>query len=92
MRIEGCDLIYLGQRHPHFVRQRDQMVGGQASVLVLYRVKMFDQQVTCTWRVAKEGADLVQRVRIELPTLCMGHGSSAAAWMSVSLYARAFSS
>ena len=74
MRIEGRDLIDLGQREPHLVRQRREMRRGEMPVVVLDQVQMLDQQVAPARPVGQQRAHLVERLRVDLAALwaCAG--------------------
>ena len=45
MRVEGRDLVDLGQRHLHLGGERGEMRGGEMAVVVLDEMQMLDQQI-----------------------------------------------
>src|SRR5262249_55446287 len=53
----------------HLLRQRGEMRRGKVAVAVLDQVQVLDQQVAPALAVAKQGAHLVERTRINLPAL-----------------------
>ncbi len=69
MVIEGRDLVDLGLRQPHFLRQRRQVRRRQAAVAVLDLVQVLDQQIGAARGVAQQGAHFVQRLRLDAPAL-----------------------
>ena len=66
MRIESRDLVDLGQRHLHLVRQRGEMRGGQMAVMVLDQMQMLDQQIAPARPVGEQRLHLVERRGIDL--------------------------
>ncbi len=52
--VEGGDLIDLGQRHPHLVRECGQMGRGDAEVAILDEVEVLDQQIPAARLVGEE--------------------------------------
>jgi hypothetical protein len=82
MVVEGGDLVDLGERHAHFLRERRQVRGSQVAVSVLNAVQVLDQQVAPTGRAAEQPAHLPQRVRVDAASLGRGtdfalHGDGA---------------
>src|ERR1700687_613103 len=69
MRVEGCDLIDLGQSEPHFLCQSGEMRGREMTVAILDQVQMLDQQIAPTLTLAKERAYFVKRARVDLAAL-----------------------
>ena len=69
MGVERGDLVDLDQRKPHLVRERHEMAGVQAAVVVLQQMQVLDQEVAPARAVAEERAHLVERLRIDLPPL-----------------------
>src|ERR1700687_6280358 len=69
MRVEGCDLIDLGQSEPHFLCQSGEMRGREITVAILDQVQMLDQQIAPTLTLAKERAYFVKRARVDLAAL-----------------------
>ena len=45
MRVEGRNLIDLGERHLHFGGERREMSGRKIAVLILNQMQMLDQQI-----------------------------------------------
>jgi hypothetical protein len=45
MGVEGRDLVDLGERELHLLRQRGEMRGGEITVAVLDQMQMLDQEV-----------------------------------------------
>src|SRR5206468_1125155 len=66
MRIEGCDLITLGQSEPHLLRQSGKMRGGEMTVTILNEMQMLDHKIAAALAVAEESAYLFARLRIDL--------------------------
>jgi len=67
--VEGRDLVDLGERQPHFLRQRGEMRGGEVAVLVLNQMQMLDQQVAPARPLTEQGADLIERFQVDLTPL-----------------------
>ena len=62
MRVEGRDLVDLGERKLHLVRQRREMRGGEMAVMVLDQVQVLDQQVAPARLVDQQRAHLFERL------------------------------
>ena len=69
MGVEGRDLVDLGQRELHLLRERGEMRGGEMAVVVLDQMQMLDQQIAPARAVAEQRAHLVERLRIDLAAL-----------------------
>ena len=69
MGVEGRDLVDLGQRQLHLLRQRGEMRGRQMAVPVLDQMQMLDQEIAPPRPRAQQRAHLVERARIDLPAL-----------------------
>ncbi len=67
MRIEGRDLIDLGQRQFHLGGERGEMRGGKTAIGVLNEMQMLDQQIAPARLVAEQRAHFLERLRIDLP-------------------------
>ena len=82
MGVEGRDLVDLGERELHLLRQRREMGGGEMAVAVLDQVQMLDQQVAPARAIAEQRAHLVERLRIDLAALGRARRLAAAAgWL-----------
>ena len=66
MRVEGRDLVDLGQRELHLLRQRGEMRGREMAVAVLNQMQMLDQEIAPALAVAEQRAHLLERPRIDL--------------------------
>ena len=66
VRIEGRNLVDLGQRKLHFLRKGCKMRGGEMAIVVLDQMQMLDQQIAPARPVDKQIAHLRQRLRIDL--------------------------
>src|SRR5215472_11086341 len=69
MRVEGCDLIGLGQRQPHLVRKGGKVRGREIAVAILNKMQVLDQQIAAALAIAEQRADVRERLRIDLATL-----------------------
>ena len=76
--VERRDLVHLGHREPHFLRQRDDVRSRNAAVGVLNPVQMLDQEVAPPRRVAEQRAHLGQRLRIDSAALGSGRAARRA--------------
>ena len=65
MRVEGRDLVDLGLRHLHFVRERGEMRGGEMTVLVLDEMQMLDQQIAPSRPIGEQRLHVLERLRKE---------------------------
>ena len=63
--IEAGDLVDLGLRQPHLLRQRGEMRGREVAEAVLDLVQVLDQEVALTRLVAEERLHLRQRLGID---------------------------
>ena len=61
MRVEGRDLVDLGQRQLHLGGERREMRGREMAVAVLDEMQMLDQQIAPARPVAEQRAHLVER-------------------------------
>src|SRR5690606_1924951 len=76
--IEGGDLVDLGRREGHLACECYQVHVAQAAVGVLNEVQVLDQEVGPARGVAEQGADLGQRLIIQLASLGRGAEGDAA--------------
>ena len=61
MRVEGRNLVDLGERKPHLARKRGEMRRGEVADAVLQQVEMLDQQVAAARPVAEQRPHLFER-------------------------------
>ena len=66
--IETRDLVNLGLRQSHFLRQRGKMSCREAGVTILNQMQMLDQQIGLTRHRAQQLLHFNQRRRINAPT------------------------
>ena len=69
MRVEGRDLVDLGKRELHLLRERREMRGREMAVAVLDQMQVLDEQVAPALALAQQRADLVERARVDLAPL-----------------------
>src|SRR5215467_14116006 len=69
MGVEGRDLVDLGERELHLLRQRGEMRGGEIAVAVLDQVEMLDQEIAPALALAQQRVHLYQRLRLDLAAL-----------------------
>ena len=69
MCVERGNLVNLGQRQAHLLRQCHEVAGIEAAEMVLQQVEMLDQQVAPPLALAEQRAHLIERLRIDLPAL-----------------------
>ena len=69
MGVEGRDLVDLGLGQLHLVGQRRQMGRREMAAGVLDQVQILDQQIALPRRIAQQGANPVERGRIDLAAL-----------------------
>jgi hypothetical protein len=69
MRIERGNLVDLDQGEPHLLGERREMGRAQIAVMVLDQMEMLDQQVPPARTIAEHRTHLVERLRIDLPSL-----------------------
>ena len=69
MRVEGRDLVDLGERHLHLGGERREMRGGEMAVAVLDQMQMLDQQIAPARPVAQQRAHFFERLRVDLAAL-----------------------
>ena len=69
MRVEGRDLVDLGERKLHLGGERGEMRGGEMPVAVLDEVQMLDQEIAPPRARAEQRAHLGERGRVDLPAL-----------------------
>ena len=81
MRVEGRDLVDLGERKLHLGGERGEMRGREMAVAVLDEMQMLDQEIALAAARAKQRADLVERGRIDLAAL--GGAARAAAAVAI---------
>ena len=67
--VEGRDLVDLGHGEAHLGRQRREVPGREAAVVVLDPVQMLDQQIAAPGRIAQQSTDFFLRRGIDLPAL-----------------------
>jgi hypothetical protein len=79
MRIEGRDLINLGQSEPHLMRQSGKMRRREMPIAVLNEMQMLDQEIAAALAVAKQRAYFLERLWVDLTALWR-------AWRSTSSY------
>ena len=72
--VEGRDLVDLGERELHLLRQRGEMRGGEIAVLVLDQMQMLDQQIAPALALAEQRTDLVERLWLDLRPLGVCRG------------------
>ena len=80
MRVEGRDLVDLGQRQLHLGGERGEMRGGEMAVMVLDQMQMLDQQIAPARPVGQQRAHLVERAadRPGGPSACGAAGGGRA--------------
>src|SRR6266498_3051559 len=66
MCVERRDLVDLGEREPHLLRQRHEMRRGQMAVAVLDQMQMLDQEIAPAWTLLQQRAHFLERARIDL--------------------------
>src|SRR5262249_29539605 len=66
MRVKGRDLIDLGERELHLVRERSKMRGREMAVAILDEMEVLDQEIASALAVSEQRSDLVERARIDL--------------------------
>src|SRR5205085_1894795 len=66
---EGRDLVHLGLRQAHFLRQRREVRGREVAEMVLQPVQVLDQQVGAPWRVTEQLPHFGQRLVCGLAAL-----------------------
>src|SRR5512135_469354 len=69
MRIEGRDLINLGERQPHFLGQRGKTRGREVTVAILDQMQVLNEKIAAALAVAKERAHFAERFGIDLTAL-----------------------
>ena len=69
MRVEGRDLINLGQGEPHLGRQSSEMRGREMTVTILDEMQMLDQQIAPALAVAKQRPYFFAHLRLDLTAL-----------------------
>ena len=69
VRVEGRDLIDLGQRELHLLRECGKMLGREMPVSVLNEMEMLDQEIAPALALAQERTHLIERTRIDLAPL-----------------------
>ena len=72
VRVERRGLVDLGHRQAHLVGQRGEVRRADAVPAVLDQVQVLDEEVAVARTVAEQGADLVERGRVDLPSLRSG--------------------
>ena len=66
MRIEGCDLVDLGQSKLHFQRQSGKMRGREMAVAILNEMQILNEQIAPPFALAEQRTDFRKRLRIDL--------------------------
>ncbi len=69
MGVEGRDLVDLGQRELHLLRQRGKMRGGEIAIAILDQVQILDEQIAPALPVAQQRAHLGKRGGLNLAAL-----------------------
>ena len=69
MRVEGRDLVDLGERQLHLGGERGEMRGGEMPVAVLDEMQMLDQKIAAALARTEQRTDLGKRRRIDLAAL-----------------------
>src|SRR5437763_16956953 len=69
MRVESRDLIDLGKRKPHLLRQSGEMGRREMTVAILNEMQVLDQQIAPALALAKKRPDFVARPRVDLAAL-----------------------
>jgi hypothetical protein len=77
MGVEGRDLVHLGERELHLLRQRGEMRGGEMAVAVLDQVQVLDQEIAPALALAQQGPHLGERLRLDLAALGCPAGAVA---------------
>jgi hypothetical protein len=67
MRVKRCDLIHLGERESHLLRQGDKVRRAKAPVLILNQMKVLDQKIPAPRPDAQQIADFGQGFRVNHP-------------------------
>jgi hypothetical protein len=79
MRVEGGDLVRLGERDAHQLGKRSEMRRGDLAKRILDQMEMLDQQVAVAGSAGEQRLDLLERARIHLASLRHSPGAPAAA-------------
>src|SRR5207249_1085529 len=66
MGVEGRNLVDLGERELHLLRERGEMGGREMAVAILNEVQMLDQEIAPARAIAQQRAHLRQRLRLDL--------------------------
>src|SRR6266850_2074948 len=69
MMVEGGDLVDLGERNAHLLRQRGEVRGGQMAETVVDAVQVLDQQIAPARRVAEELPHFGEGPGVDRPAL-----------------------
>jgi hypothetical protein len=69
MSVEGRDLVDLGLRQAHFLRQRSQVACRQVTVAILNLMQVLDEQITAPGFIPQQIPNLFQSGWINLATL-----------------------
>ena len=78
MGVEGRDLVDLGEREPHFLRQGGKMRGRKVAVAVLDQMQMLDEEIAPALALAEQRAHFIERPRIDLTALRRARRPAAA--------------
>ena len=81
MRVEGRDLVDLGERKLHLGGERGEMRGREMPVAVLDEMQILDQEIAPQLARTEQRADVIERSRIDLAAL--GGPARAAAAVAV---------
>ncbi len=97
MGVEGRDLIDLGERELHFLRQGGEMGGREMTVMVLNQMQMLDQEIAPARPIGQQARALPRALsdRPGGPSACAAAGAARrprAGWAARSAAARSGSS
>ena len=86
MVVEGRDLVDLRHRKPHLVGERDQVRSREMSVVVLYTVQVFDEQVAPARRVFQESPHFLAGLGVD--TAPFGRAAHPSAFCRLQVFRR----
>ena len=75
MCVEGRDLIDLGLRKLHFVRERREVRRRNVAVAILDQMEEFDQEIAPTRAGSKQPLDRGTRTRVDLAAAAATFGA-----------------